>query len=348
MSQAQRLSIIAGVVLAGIMFYLIKPVITPFLLAALLAYLGDPLVKHLMRWKLPRMLAATVVFLIIVGIIFLILFLLIPMLVRQVALFIEQLPAMLAWLQDIVLPWVNQYFQLDISFDLQTLKDMLSQHWQQAGNLALEIGRILSSSGMAIVGWCATVLLVPVVMFYLLRDWEVVINELRELLPRRFEAPVVNVISECNEVLSAFFRGQLWVILGMAVYYSIGLSIVGLNLALLLGVVAGILTLVPYLGVTVGIIAAAIAALLQFHDWLSVLYVGIVFMIGQVLESMVLTPWLVGDRIGLHPVAVIFAVLVGGHLFGFFGVLLALPVAAVVMVLLRHLKQQYVHSEIYQ
>jgi predicted PurR-regulated permease PerM len=342
-TQHQKLMTVITVLVVAALFYLLKPILAPFLIAALLAYLGDPWVQRLMRWKLPRTLAAALVFIIIMGAVVLLLFFLIPLLGRQASSFSEQLPDILNWLQQSALPWLKQNLPFNIP-DVSSMKTMLTTHMQQAGNVALSVGK----SGLAVLSWLAKALLVPVVTFYLLRDWNVVVRKTRELLPRRAEKNVVAIVRECDGVLSAFLRGQLWVMLGVAVIYSVGLSIVGLNTAVLLGVMAGVLTIVPYLGIIVGIVAAGIVALVQFHDWLHVLYVAIVFAVGHGIESMALTPWLVGDRIGLHPVAVIFAILVGGHLFGFIGVLLALPVAAIVMVLLRHLKQHYVRSEIYQ
>ena len=171
---------------------------------------------------------------------------------------------------------------------------------------------------------------------------------IRDLLPRSRVDLVVRLSRECDAVLSAFLRGQLLIMVLLGTIYAIGLSIVGIDLAMLLGLLAGAASVVPYLGVIVGILAAGTAAMVQFHDWIYLLPVLVVFGVGQLLESLFLTPVLVGDKIGLHPVAVIFAVLAGGQLFGFVGILLALPVAAVVMVLLRHMQHSYKTSTLYQ
>ncbi|MEH6473635.1 MAG: AI-2E family transporter, partial [Halopseudomonas sp.] len=189
--------------------------------------------------------------------------------------------------------------------------------------------------------------LIPVVAFYLLRDWDRMVAQVGALLPRSIEPHVNRWASECDEVLGAFIKGQLLVMLCLGAFYAIGLGLVGLDLALILGVVAGLASIVPYMGFIIGIGASLIAAMLQFNELYYLLLVGLVFGAGQVLEAVVLTPVLVGDKIGLHPVAVIFAIMAGGQLFGFTGVLLALPVAAVVMVLLRHLHQGYRDSELY-
>jgi predicted PurR-regulated permease PerM len=186
-----------------------------------------------------------------------------------------------------------------------------------------------------------------VLTFYLLRDWDVLVARFRELLPRRISGKFIEMSLECDDMLAGFIRGQLMVMLALAIIYTVGLSLIGLELALLLGVIAGLVSFVPYLGLIVGIALAGLAAFFQFGEWLPVFYVVIVFTVAQSIEGMLLTPHFVGERIGLHPVAVIFAVLAGGKLFGFTGVLLALPVAAVVMVLLRHAHQRYVSSHLY-
>jgi predicted PurR-regulated permease PerM len=213
------------------------------------------------------------------------------------------------------------------------------------------VGMLLSqatASSLALMAWLANLVLIPVVGFYLLRDWDVMMAKLRSLLPRQRESQVMGLAGECHEVLGAFVRGQLLVMLALGVIYSSGLMLVGLELGLLIGLLAGLAAIVPYMGFIIGIGAALIAGLFQFGgDPYPLLGIVAVFMIGQVLEGMVLTPMLVGDRIGLHPVAVIFAILAGGELFGFTGVLLALPVAAVIMVLLRHVHDLYKESDMY-
>lgn len=348
MTNTQRFWIMVSTVLFFVLLYVLKPVLTPFLVAALLAYLGDPLVNRLMKLKLPRVLAVTVVFIVIMSAIVLLFLFLIPLLIQQLQVFLERLPDFIMWLQQFALPWINQTFGLHIAFDQGTLKALLAEHWQQVGNIVSTVWKTISQSGLAIVAWVTRLLLIPVVTFYLLCDWEKVANGIRQLLPRRYEKTAVKLWQECDDVIGTFLRGQFWVMITLGFVYWLGLAIVGLDLALLLGMVAGLLTIVPYLGMIVGIISASIAALIQFHDSIHLLYVVIVFTIGHIIEQYLLVPWLVGDRIGLHPVAVIFAILAGGHLFGFTGILLALPVAAVLMVLIRHVRHRYVKSVFYQ
>jgi predicted PurR-regulated permease PerM len=209
--------------------------------------------------------------------------------------------------------------------------------------LALQVGR----SGQALLGWVSFLLLVPVVTFYLLRDWDALVANVNALLPRPLEPRVSMIAREIDAVLAEFLRGQLTVMAVLVIVYVLGLWAVGLDLAFVVGVIAGLVSFVPYLGIIVGVLLAGIASLLQFGDTWHLFGVVAVFTVGQVLEGMVLSPLLVGDRIGLHPVAVIFAVMAGGQLFGFFGVLLALPVAAAVVVLLRHSHDEYRRSSLY-
>ena len=213
-----------------------------------------------------------------------------------------------------------------------------------AGRLLTEV----TSSGFAMLGWLMNIALIPVVAFYLLRDWDLLVERIHNMIPRQFVTTTVNLTKECDEVLSAFLRGQLLIMLLLGCIYALGLALIGLDLALIIGLLAGLASLVPYLGFIVGILAASIAAILQFQEFMPLVYVALVFGVGQLLEGSLLTPLLVGDRIGLHPVAVIFAVLAGGQLFGFVGVLLALPIAAVVMVFVRHLYGQYRTSQYYE
>ena len=205
----------------------------------------------------------------------------------------------------------------------------------------------VTQSSFAFLNAVGMIGLTPVVAFYLMRDWDDIVQRIHEMVPRDVEPVFVRLVGECDEVLGAFLRGQLLIMFLLGCIYAVGLYFVGLELAILIGMLAGLASIVPYLGFVVGIIAATLAALFQFQDPLYLGYVAIVFGIGQVMEGWVLTPWLVGDKIGLHPVAVIFAVLAGGQLFGFVGILLALPVAAVIMVFVRYLHDSYIRSEYY-
>jgi len=336
-----------GVLLAAVL-YLLAPVLTPFAVSALLAYLGDPLVDRLERHRLSRTLSVTIVFLIMTAAMVLAVLLLIPMLERQLAKFIEQLPRYLGWVQDTLLPWIESQTGVTLDrFEPAALIVMLREHWQQAGGVAAAVLGGIGKSGGTVLLWISNLLLIPVVTFYLLRDWDVLVARIRELLPRAIEPTVSRLAAQSDDVLGSFLRGQVAVMVSLGVIYSLGLWLVGIDLALLIGMLAGLVSFIPYLGAIVGVGAGVVAALVQYGDITHVALVLLVFGVGQTVESFVLTPWLVGDRIGLHPVAVIFAILAGGQLFGFLGVLLALPVAAIVMVLLRYAHERYTASTLY-
>lgn len=330
-----------------LLVYLLGPVLVPFLTAFLLAYISNPLVNLFCRFKLSRVLSVVLVFLLLFSLLLALIFLLIPLIEKQITLLVDTMPAVLEAIRTKILPWLSQHIQIEEVWRRIDVTSVVKQHWQQAGGMLSSALKTLTQSGLAIVGWLANLVLIPVVTFYLLRDWDDILVKLRGLLPRASEPTIVDLATQCHEVLGAFFRGQLIVMFSLGLIYSTGLWLVGLNLALLIGLVAGLVSIVPYLGFIVGIAAALIAAVFQFHDVMHLFLVIIVFMVGQAAESMALTPLLVGDRIGLHPVAVIFAILAGGQLFGFVGVLLALPAAAVIMVLLRYMRERYVASAVY-
>ena len=328
--------------------YFLAPVLTPFAIAAMFAYLFDPLADQLERWKLSRSAAVGIVFLALSLVVTLILLLLIPYLSHQVAAFIAALPQWFAWMQNVAVPWLRERFELDFEMpDLQQVVTVLQNHWKEAGGIATTIVASISKSGFAVISWVTRLVVIPVAFFYLLRDWDVMIAKIHDLLPRSIEPTVSRLARESDETLSAFVRGQLSVMIALGIIYAVGLWAVGLSTGPLIGLIAGLISFVPYLGSITGILLGVIAAIVQYGDVTHVALVVAVFVIGQLLEGYVLVPRLVGEKIGLHPVAVIFAVLAGGELFGFLGVLLALPVASVLMVLLRYANERYRASLLY-
>ena len=330
-----------------VLLYLLGPILMPFALSAGFAYLGDPLVDRLQRHKLSRTAAVIVVFVVLTAVLLPALVLLLPLLADQLRTFIGNIPDYLAWIQDRGLPMLGIRLPDELRLDADNLRRVVSENLPQAGGIAKDVLGVLSRSGGALLAFIAGLLLVPVVTFYLMRDWDHLVSWIDQAVPERHRAVVRTLARESDVVLAGFLRGQLLVMLALSVIYSAGLTIVGLNLALLIGIGAGLVSFVPYLGFIFGLLAAGIAVLAQMQELMPLAWVLAVFMVGQVVESMILTPWLVGDRIGLHPVAVIFAVMAGGQLFGFIGVLLGLPAAAVVAVLLRHAMERWRQSQTY-
>jgi predicted PurR-regulated permease PerM len=348
MTTTQRLFALVGLVAVFVLVYLLNPILTPFLVGMAIAYLGDPLVDRLEPY-VGRTGGVVIVFCFISLIIMAGFLLLLPMLLSEVASLIRSVPNFINWLQTTAEPLLKDRFGIDpFAFDLDVLAKQVTEDWQRVGDIARGLLGQVTASGFALLAFLTNLALIPVVSFYLMRDWDTLVAYIREVIPRDSENTVVELIKECDEVLSAFLRGQLLVMTLLGGIYSVGLMIVGLELALLIGMLAGLASIVPYLGFVVGIAAASVAAVIQYQEFIPLLYVAAVFAIGQALEGMVLTPLLVGDRIGMHPVAVIFAILAGGHLFGFTGILLALPVAAVIMVFVRHYYRRYIESEYYQ
>ncbi len=345
--------LLALLLAAGWLVYLLAPVITPFAISAVLAYFGDPLVDRLekasiWRWKVARSLAVSSVFVLLLSLLIVISLILIPLLVDQIRLLVERLPDWIEWFSTTALPWLASKTGFVLTgFDPAQFTDMLKAYWKEIGTAAFSVIDFISRGGMAVATLLTQLVLIPVVTFYLLRDWDLLVRGIRDLLPRSLEGEISALVSEMDEVLGAFFRGQLMVMLALGVIYSIGLSLVGVELAVLIGMGAGLLSIVPYLGSIVGVLVAAGAVVFQFQDWIHLVMVLLVFAVGQSAEGMYLTPKLVGDRIGLHPVTVIFAVLAGGRLFGFLGILLALPVAAALNVLVHHAQQKYRQSDLY-
>ena len=345
---SRRWQMLVITLVIGYLIWLLSPVLMPFAVAAMLAYLGDPLANRLQRLGMSRAWAASVVFLVLLLALVGVLLLLIPLISRQIENLIENLPRYSQWAQQTAWPWLQQKLHLDPRmFDSDQLLAALKAHIGSIGDIATSVLGKVSRSGVGVVLWMTNLVLIPVVAFYLLRDWHRLVGTIDRMLPRSIEPTIAHLAHESDKVLGAFVRGQLLVMLALGIFYGAGLSLVGLSVGLLIGIVAGLLSFVPYLGFIVGFGAAIIAVLVQYGDWSHVLMICGVFAVGQLLEGYVLVPRLVGGKIGLHPVAVIFAVLAGGYLFGFLGVLLALPAASVIVVLLRYLLERYRLSELY-
>ena len=335
--------------IAGWLLWLLAPVLTPFVFAAMLGWLGDPTVDRLERRGWSRQLAVTFVFTAMAVVVIAVLLLLVPLIERQLVTLVESLPRYRDWFVGTLLPWLEERTGIDLTIwlDPERLIQLVREHWERAGGVAATLLGYLSRSGFALIGWLANIVLLPVLTFYFLRDWDVLVERIAALVPRDHIGTVRRLAHESDQVLGAFLRGQFSVMLALGALYAIGLWAVGLDLGLLIGVIAGLVSFVPYLGPATGVVLGVVAGMVQFGDWPHIAMILGVFGVGQAVESYWLTPKLVGDRIGLHPVAVIFAIMAGGQLFGFLGVLLALPVAAVANVLLRYAHERYTRSRLY-
>ncbi|HEX4300439.1 MAG TPA: AI-2E family transporter [Gammaproteobacteria bacterium] len=349
MKTETRLWTLALVIGLSLLLYALGAVLAPFIISALLAWLGDPLADKLEEWRFPRALAVLVVFIATFLVLGLLLLLIVPMVGREFQALTARAPQFLSWYQNTATPWLSYHLHVDPErLRIDNLSNALTGNSDSVGQFLSTTVATVSHSGKMLFTAVVTVLLVPVITFYWLRDWDIFKARIASLLPRDHAAAVAGLAHDCETVLAAFFRGQLLVMISLAFIYSVGLSVIGLEGGLAIGIVAGLLSFVPYLGIVTGLTLALASAVLQAGDaWLP-LWVLVVFAIGQGMESFVLTPRLVGGRIGLHPVLVIFAILAGGDLFGFVGVLLALPAAAAGTVFARHAHARYVQSDMYR
>ena len=335
--------------------WLLAPVLTPFVVAAVLAYALTPMVDwldDLGRGRIPRLLAVVVVELLFMVVVLAMLLLMVPIVAKELPLLREQLPQMLDGLNTAIKPWLAQW-GIHIALDMGSIKTFVMSHL--SGNVEDVLGSVLkslklgSSVAFSVIG---NAILIPVALFYLLMDWSRFVDQLRKLIPPRLRASVDSFLSEADSVLGQYLRGQLLVMLILAVFYSVGLGLFGLDLALPIGIFTGMAVFVPYLGFGIGLVLATLAGLLEFSAesglGYTVAMVAVVFGSGQIVEGFFLTPRLVGERIGLHPLAVIFALLAFGQLFGFVGVLIALPVSAILLVAVRRVRSGYLSSRLYQ
>ena len=333
----------------GGVLYFLAPVLTPFALSALFAYLGNPLVERLQSRRISRTTAVVIVFLLMTLAVALLLAIIIPALIDQARSVPGYIDALHAWYDRVAAPWLQSEFNFTLTaLDPGRAFASLRAHLDDIGRFVPKLLGGLTTSGAAVMAWVANLLLIPLITFYLMRDWTHMVERLHRLVPRPLEPTVTRLVRESDLVLGSFLRGQMSVVLALAAMYATGLSLAGLKFGMLIGIVAGLVSFVPYLGPVIGIGGGLISAIVTGGDiWVNVALVLAVFMVGQLIESFLLTPKLVGESIGLHPVAVIFAVLAGGQLFGFFGVLLALPASAVIVVVLRHTHERYLGSDIY-
>lgn len=348
----RRILILAGLALFLWILYLLKPVVIPFVGAFLLAYLFSPLVDRLSRIGLPRWLSISLVFIGIGCVLTWAMWFLLPLVWKQLMYAKSNIPAAIHWINYEFLPWLSHTFNLvEMELDVDQLSTAVMDYIQtnySADSIQAVVLK-LAQSGLNFIQIGGTIVLIPIIAFYFLLDWDRMLDNLRRLIPRPYEPSTMKIVGECHSVLGAFVKGQFLVMVLLGVVYAVGLQLIGLEVGLIIGMIAGLASIIPYLGFAVGIIAAAFATLFQFGlEWTHLLLVGVVFMVGQAVEGYILQPFLLGDKIGLSPVAVVFAVLAGAQLAGFLGMLIALPVAAVIVVLMRHARECYENSRLYR
>jgi len=329
------------------LLYLLRPILTPFLIAGILAYIANPVVDRFERLRVPRLAATVVVLLLLGALLAALALILLPLLADEAAILSSRLPEWLATLNDRLGTWLSQRFGAHLNFEPEALKKLISENSGSLQSLGDKLFESLRIGGAAVTGLLINLVLVPVVAFYLLLDWHPLLARLDNAVPRRWHAKVIGMARDVDTVLSHFLRGQILVMSILAVYYSVALTVAGLPSALTIGILTGLLIFIPYVGFSIGLLLALAMAALQFAGWGPVIAVLVVFGIGQVLEGFLLTPFLVGSRIGLHPLAVIFALMAFGQLFGFFGILLALPASAALLVGLREVRRLYLDSRFY-
>ncbi|MEG0481612.1 MAG: AI-2E family transporter [Acinetobacter sp.] len=347
----KRIFILGGIALILWVLYLLKPVVIPFIAAFLVAYLFSPVVEKLSKF-LPRWLSIAIVFIGIGVVLTWAIWFVVPLVWKQLIYARDSIPAGIHWINSTFLPWVSNSFNVErMELDTDQISQVVMEYVQtnysadSIQTMALKIAQ----SGLSFISIGGTIVLIPIIAFYFLLDWNRMLASLKSLIPRQYEQSTMNIVSECHSVLGAFVKGQFLVMILLGIIYAVGLQSIGLEVGLIIGMIAGLCSIIPYLGFGVGIIAAVIACFFQFGmDPKHLLMVLAVFGVGQLIEGYVLQPFLLGDKIGLSPVAVVFAVLAGAQLAGFVGMLIALPVAAIIVVLLKHAREWYEQSQFYQ
>jgi predicted PurR-regulated permease PerM len=348
-SQRRSLFWIVLAAAGGLVLWRLSDILLPFIMGMAIAYFLDPLVDWLERFRCPRTLGTGIVVALFSAVLVTLVFLLAPLFERQILDLLKRLPSSFS---DATarLEVLSHRLQMEAGIpeeQIQSLQQTISERGSMAlGWLASNVGSLVTS-GLAVVNVLSLLVITPVVSFYLLRDWDRMMVRVDSWLPRASADTIRVQMREVDRTLSGFARGQALVCVILAVIYATGLTVVGLRSGLVVGVVIGGLTFIPYVGTVGGAILSVGLAVLQFPDWFSVAMVAGVFVIGHLIESNLLQPLLVGDRVGLHPVWVIFGLLAGGSLFGFIGLLLAIPVTAVIGVLARFALGRYLASPLY-
>jgi len=341
-----------GLALALLLVQL-APIMAPFVAAGILAYAMNPAVdwmsaRRLSRLPIPREAAVAIVMLVFFATILALALIVIPVVQKQIVQLQEQIPDSLSRLNTFLAPKLQQ-IGIRVRLDGVGVKRLISQYFSTSSDdIWAAVLASAKAGGVALLSWLVTLSLVPIALFYLLLDWHGLLARIESTIPRRWVAHAAKLACEVDDLLAQYLRGQLAVMLALCAYYSAALALAGLDVAISVGIITGLLIFIPYLGFGLGLVLALIAALLQYDGLHGVVLIAGIYGVGQFLESFILTPRLVGERIGLHPLTVIFALLAFGHLFGFVGVLLALPASAILSVAFRHLRAYYLDSSFYR
>jgi len=328
--------------------WLFRDILLPFIAGMILAYALDPVADWLEKHGLSRMMATALILFAFLMIFIVFLMIIIPVLGNQVAGFLERLPALVSNLQEILASTENGWLRERFGLDTTTLRENINTLMTQgAGWISSVLGSIWNS-GKSIVDLISLLVVTPVVAFYILYDWDHMVERVDSWLPRDHRETIRNIVSDINDAVAGFIRGQGTVCLILALFYGASLTIIGLNFGLLIGLFAGLISFIPFVGSIVGFILSVGVALVQFWpEWYLIVVTGIVFGMGQFLEGNILQPKLVGERVGLHPVWLMFALFAFGSLFGFTGMLIAVPAAAAVGIIVRFALGRYLESELY-
>jgi predicted PurR-regulated permease PerM len=329
-------------------FYLLSSILLPFVAGMAIAYFFDPAADKLEKWGCSRTVATCIITLLIVVLAFAVILLLFPLLQNQIVELISSLPAIgqFLWEQIQALLAIAQT-KLPPEY-AERLRTVIGEYVGGAvGSIGSVVARIVSG-GLALFNLLSLIFITPIVAFYLLRDWDYMRVKVDDWLPRQHAATIRDLLRQIDRTISGFVRGQAMVCLILGAFYAIALSIAGLKFGLIVGLSAGLISFVPYLGAVSGFLIAIALAVSQFSEWIDIAIVAAIFIVGQAIEGNVLQPKLVGDRVGLHAVWIIFALLAGGALLGFVGLLLAIPLAAAIGVLIRFALSRYLASPLYR
>jgi predicted PurR-regulated permease PerM len=328
--------------------WLLSPMLLPFVAGLAIAYFLNPVVVVLRRSKLSRPAGSAIVLLGFIVVVIAIMLLIVPLFQSQVTALINAIPGYAERLHQNFMPWLNDLLSKLSPEDREKLRAAAGEHVGEAINWMAKFFQRLLSGGFALLDILTLVFITPLVAFYVLRDWEKLTKVIDNALPRRYYDVIHAQLHQIDQTLAGFVRGQALVCISLGFYYSVALSLTGLEFGAAVGLTTGLLAFIPYAGTTFGWATSLLLAAMQFGDFDHLAKIIIVFVIGQIVEGYFLTPKLVGDRVGLHPVWILFGLFAGASLLGFTGMLIAVPVAAVVGVLLRFGMQQYRASSYYQ